>query len=75
MKDFSLETFYMFGDNKYDEWSDFLTEYTPPPFTLPRPQLAWMVIGMNFNVEQKYNIPHGDDDVHKNNYQESKSSY
>jgi len=29
------ETFYMFGDNDYEEWSDFLQEYSPPPYNLP----------------------------------------
>ena len=30
------ETFYMFGDNDYQDWKDLLDEYTPPPYTLPR---------------------------------------
>ena len=25
----------MFGDNDYEEWSDFLQEYSPPPYNLP----------------------------------------
>ena len=49
----------MFGDNKYDEWSDFLTEYTPPPFTLPRhlPALSFGVAGPGSGVPFHFHGP------------------
>ena len=31
-------------------------------------QLAWNVIGVDFNVEKKYNISHSTDKVHKKKY-------
>ena len=53
------ETFYMFGDNNHDEWSDFLTEYTPPPFTLPRhlPALSFGVAGPGSGVPFHFHGP------------------
>ena len=56
---FNSETFYMFGDNKYDEWSDFLSEYTPPPFKLPRhsPALSFGVAGPGSGVPFHFHGP------------------
>ena len=41
-----------FGDNDYEEWSDFLQEYSPPPFTLPShlPALSFGVAGPGSGV-------------------------
>ena len=54
-----LETFYMFGDNNYDEWSDFLTEYNPPPYTLPKhhPALSFGVAGPGSGVPFHFHGP------------------
>jgi len=53
------ETFYMFGDNNYDEWSDFLTEYNPPPYTLPKhhPALSFGVAGPGSGVPFHFHGP------------------
>ena len=47
-----LETFYMFGDNDYEEWKDFLEEYQPPPYNLPNhlPALSFGVAGSGSGV-------------------------
>ena len=37
-------------------------------YLLHQAQLAWTVIGMNFNVEKKYNMPHSPDNVPKKKY-------
>ena len=46
------ETFYMFGDNDYEEWADFLQEYSPPPYSLPghTPALSFGVAGPGSGV-------------------------
>ena len=46
------ETFYMFGDNNQEEWADFLQEYSPPPYNLPKhsPALSFGVAGPGSGV-------------------------
>lgn len=53
------ETFYMFGDNKFDEWADFLSEYSPPPFKLPKhsPALSFGVAGPGSGVPFHFHGP------------------
>ena len=42
----------MFGDNDYEEWADFLQEYSPPPYSLPghTPALSFGVAGPGSGV-------------------------
>lgn len=52
IKTLGNETFYMFGDNDYEEWADFLQEYSPPPYNLPNhsPALSFGVAGPGSGV-------------------------
>ena len=49
----------MFGDNKFDEWADFLSEYSPPPFKLPKhsPALSFGVAGPGSGVPFHFHGP------------------
>jgi len=53
------ETFVMFGDNDYEEWRDFLAEYNPPPYNLPRhsPALSFGVAGSGSGVPFHFHGP------------------
>ena len=48
----NVQCYSRFGDNDYEEWSDFLQEYSPPPFTLPShlPALSFGVAGPGSGV-------------------------
>ena len=48
----ALTSLFRFGDNDYEEWSDFLQEYSPPPYTLPGhlPALSFGVAGPGSGV-------------------------
>ena len=48
----NVQCYSRFGDNDYEEWSDFLQEYSPPPFTLPNhlPALSFGVAGPGSGV-------------------------
>lgn len=53
------ETFYMFGDNDYEEWKDLLDEYIHPPFKIPRhhPALSFGVAGPGSGVPFHFHGP------------------
>ena len=48
----TLTSLSRFGDNDYEEWSDFLQEYSPPPYNLPghTPALSFGVAGPGSGV-------------------------
>ena len=54
----------MFGDNDYEEWSDFLQEYSPPPYNLPGTMMDKMVdvclsyIGNTSNQDSNHFVHH-----------------
>jgi len=60
------ETFYMFGDNDYEEWKDLLDEYMQPPYTLPRhkPALSFGVAGPGSGVPFHFHGPGFAEAVH-----------
>jgi len=60
------ETFYMFGDNDYEEWRDLLDEYNQPKYTLPRhhPALSFGVAGPGSGVPFHFHGPGFAEAVH-----------
>jgi len=60
------ETFYMFGDHDYLEWADLLSEYTPPPYSLPRhtPAFSFGVAGAGTGVPFHFHGPGWAEAIH-----------
>lgn len=60
------ETFYMFGDNDYEEWSDLLQEYKTPSYSLPghRPALSFGLAGPGSGVPFHFHGPGFGEAVH-----------